>query len=100
MAKRNPINVNTVRSLESRYGSGATKSRKGAASPAMANIMQDKREGRNPTSSLTKYAGGESRAVYVNGQRQKGGAAANQRKYNNLLKNAGSKTYSSSSLFS
>lgn len=92
MAKRNPINVNTERSLESRYGSGATKGRKGAASPAMANIMQDKREGRNPTSSLLRYAGGESRAVYANGQRVKGGASTIQRQYNNMLKNAGSKT--------
>ncbi len=90
---RNPINRNSERKLERTYGSGATKGRKGASSPAMANIMQDKRAGRNPTSSLTRYAGGESRAVYVNGQRVKGGASNTMRQFQNLLKNAGSKTY-------
>lgn len=99
MAKRNSINANAERKIERSYGKYATTGRKGGAFPAMANIMQDKRAGRNATSSMMRYAGGENRAVYVNGQKQKGGAANTLRRYNQALRNAGSKTYNPASLF-
>lgn len=99
MAKSNPISRNTERKIERSYGSGATKGRNGGASPAMSNIMQDKRAGRKPTSSMMRYAAGESRAAYANGVRIKGGAAAVQRTKDKFLKRAGSTVYNPASLF-
>lgn len=100
MARSNPIDRNTERKIERTYGSGATKGRKGGASPAMANRLQDKRAGRKQTSSMLRYAGGESRAVYANGKRVKGGASAVQRTKDRMMQKAGSTVYNPASLFS
>lgn len=98
MAKKNP-NASAAAKLERTYGKTATRGRNGGASPAMANMMQDKKAGRKPTSSLMRYAGGEQRSVYVNGKRVKTNASGVTRRMNNMLERAGSRTYDPASLF-
>lgn len=93
MAKSNPIEKAAENKVERTYGKYATKGRNGAASPAMSNIMQDKKAGRNPTGSMTRYAGGEMRAAYLNGVKLNGGVAGQLRAKNNALKKAGSTVY-------
>lgn len=98
MARKNP-NASAAAKLERTYGKTATQGRNGRTSPAMANIMQDKKAGRTPTASLMRYAGGEQRSVYVNGQRVKTNASGLQRRKDNMLRRAGSRTYDPASLF-
>lgn len=79
---------------ENKYGSGSTKPRiVGGLSNAQANVRLDTQKGRKPTTSFTRYAAGEARAVRVNGKLVGFGAGAASQALNNLLKNAGSKTY-------
>lgn len=79
---------------EKNYGSQSTKPRiVGQLSNAQANVRMDKRRGVAPTSSFTRYASGEARSVLVNGKKVGRGAGAASSALNNLLKNAGSKTY-------
>lgn len=98
MAKRkkyNPLDAAAENKWENKYGSNSKPKGPGYLSEGQKNYHKDQKNPKvsNPTQSMTRYAGGETRRIYVNGKAVGRGGKAASTALNSLLKNVGHATY-------